>query len=287
MTTERKTELTVKDCLDNEVCFGHLARRWNPNMKEYILTTKNKTHIIDVSKTIEKLKEACKFIDSVVANGGKILFVCTKKQFKKYIENVAQELKMPYVTEKWFGGILTNIVTVRKMIKRVENVNKLIDSPSFKFLTKKERLVIQRNLNKKKKILDGVFGMYRLPEALFIIDIKKDLIAVQEALQRNIPIISIVDTNTDPSLVDYPIPANDDSLKSIKLITEQVKGCILEALTKKAENKTVTDIEKTNVKEKVTDAKQKQTSSKKSTPTNGIKATAVNSNTKTKPNKKK
>lgn len=262
MTAEIKTGLTIKDCLDNEVCFGHLTRRWNPNMKEYILTTKNKTHIIDVAKTIEKLNEACKFIDSVVTNGGRILFVCTKQQFKKYIENVAQELKMPYVTEKWFGGVLTNIITVRKMIKHVENVNKLIDSPSFQFLAKKERLVTQRNLDKKKIILDGISSMYRLPDALFIIDIKKEFIAVNEAQRRNIPIVAIVDTNTDPSLIDYPIPANDDSLKSIKLITEQLKGCIMTALVKKAENKTVTDIEKKNAKDKTTD---KQTYSNKPT----------------------
>lgn len=284
MTGEVKTELTIKDCLENEVCFGHLARRWNPNMKEYILTTKNKTHIINVTKTLEGLKAACKFIDSVVANGGKVLFVCTKKQFKKYIENIAQELKMPHVTEKWFGGILTNIVTVRRMIKHIENINKLIDSPSFQFLAKKERLVTQRNIEKKKIILHGITNMYRLPDVLFIIDIKKDFIAVNEARRRNIPIVAIVDTNADPSLIDYPIPANDDSLKSIQLITEQVKMCILDALVKKAENKAVTDIEKKNIKDKTTSP---ETSSKKAPSAFLGNTTTVVSNAKTKNNKQK
>ena len=265
MPAEIKTGLTVKDCLDNEVCFGHLARRWNPNMRKYILTTKNKTHIIDVTKTIEKLDNACCFLDSLVTNGGKVLIVCTKRQFKKYIEGVSKELRMPHVTETWFGGILTNIVTVRRMIKHVENVSKLINSESFKCLSKKERLVTQRKINKKKIILDGISNMYRLPDALFVIDIKKEYIAVKEAARHSIPVIAIVDTNTDPELVDYPIPANDDSMKSIKLITEQIKKCIMEALAKKIENKAVTDIERQNVKDKNTNDKNKKTAHRRST----------------------
>lgn len=254
----------VKDCLENNVCFGHLSKRWNPRMKDFILMKKNDRHIIDARKTVEQLKMACNKVADIVTNGGKILFVGTKKQISDYIEKTAKEVFMPYVTKKWSAGTLTNFVTIRKIIKRIENTNRMVESPSFKLLPKKSQLIVLRNLEKQKKNFDGLGEMYRMPGAVFVIDVRHEKNAVREARIRKIPVIGIVDTNSDPTTVDYPIPANDDSLLSVKLIVDEIKKAIIEGSNNKnvnnildLKNKTVGDVKKNEIEKHVDKNKEK------------------------------
>lgn len=226
----------VKDCLENDVCFGHLSKRWNPHMKDFILMKKNNIHIIDARKTVEQLKKAYDKVVNVVSNGGKILFVGSKKQISDYIEKTAKEVSMPYVTTKWSAGSLTNFVTIRRIIKHIESTNKKIESSSLKSLPKKNRLIILRELEKQKKNFDGLVEMYRMPGAVLVIDVMHEKNAVKEAKIRKIPVIGIVDTNSDPTTVDYPIPANDDSLLSVKLIVDEIKNAIIEGFNNKNVN---------------------------------------------------
>ena len=226
----------VKDCLENDVCFGHLSKRWNPRMKDFILMKKNNIHIIDARKTVEQLKKAYDKVVNVVSNGGKVLFVGSKKQISDYIEKIAKEVSMPYVTKKWSAGSLTNFVTIRRIIKHIESTNKKIESASLKSLQKKNRLIILRELEKQKKNFDGLVEMHRMPGAILVIDVMHEKNAVKEAKIRKIPVIGIVDTNSDPTTVDYPIPANDDSLLSVKLIVDEIKNAIIEGLNNKNVN---------------------------------------------------
>ena len=226
----------VKDCLENDVCFGHLSKRWNPRMKDFILMKKNNIHIIDARKTVEQLKKAYDKVVNVVSNGGKVLFVGSKKQISDYIEKIAKEVSMPYVTKKWSAGSLTNFVTIRRIIKHIESTNKKIESTSLKSLPKKNRLIILRELEKQKKNFEGLVEMYRMPGAILVIDVMHEKNAVKEAKIRKIPVIGIVDTNSDPTTVDYPIPANDDSLLSVKLIVDEIKNAIIEGLNNKNVN---------------------------------------------------
>lgn len=230
----------VKDCLENDVCFGHLSKRWNPHMKDFILMKKNNIHIIDARKTVEQLKKAYDKVVNVVSNGGKILFVGSKKQISDYIEKTAKEVSMPYVTTKWPAGSLTNFVTIRRIIKHIESTNKKIESSSLKSLPKKNRLIILRELEKQKKNFDGLVEMYRMPGAILVIDVMHEKNAVKEAKIRKIPVIGIVDTNSDPTTVDYPIPANDDSLLSVKLIVDEIKNAIIEGFNNKNVNNILT-----------------------------------------------
>ena len=230
----------VKDCLENDVCFGHLSKRWNPRMKDFILMKKNNIHIIDARKTVEQLKKAYDKVVNVVSNGGKILFVGSKKQISDYIEKIAKEVSMPYVTKKWSAGSLTNFVTIRRIIKHIESTNKKIESTSLKSLPKKNRLIILRELEKQKKNFEGLVEMYRMPGAILVIDVMHEKNAVKEAKIRKIPVIGIVDTNSDPTTVDYPIPANDDSLLSVKLIVDEIKNAIIEGLNNKNVNNILT-----------------------------------------------
>ena len=226
----------VKDCLENDVCFGHLSKRWNPRMKDFILMKKNNIHIIDARKTVEQLKKAYDKVVNVVSNGGKVLFVGSKKQISDYIEKIAKEVSMPYVTKKWSAGSLTNFVTIRRIIKHIESTNKKIESTSLKSLPKKNRLIILRELEKQKKNFEGLVEMYRMPGAILVIDVMHEKNAVKEAKIKKIPVIGIVDTNSDPTTVDYPIPANDDSLLSVKLIVDEIKNAIIEGLNNKNVN---------------------------------------------------
>lgn len=226
----------VKDCLENDVCFGHLSKRWNPRMKDFILMKKNNIHIIDARKTVEQLKKAYDKIVNVVSNGGKVLFVGSKKQISDYIEKIAKEVSMPYVTKKWSAGSLTNFVTIRRIIKHIESTNKKIESASLKSLQKKNRLIILRELEKQKKNFDGLVEMHRMPGIILVIDVMHEKNAVKEAKIKKIPVIGIVDTNSDPTTVDYPIPANDDSLLSVKLIVDEIKNAIIEGLNNKNVN---------------------------------------------------
>lgn len=226
----------VKDCLENDVCFGHLSKRWNPRMKDFILMKKNNIHIIDARKTVEQLKKAYDKVVNVVSNGGKVLFVGSKKQISDYIEKIAKEVSMPYVTKKWSAGSLTNFVTIRRIIKHIESTNKKIESASLKSLQKKNRLIILRELEKQKKNFDGLVEMHRMPGIILVIDVMHEKNAVKEAKIKKIPVIGIVDTNSDPTTVDYPIPANDDSLLSVKLIVDEIKNAIIEGLNNKNVN---------------------------------------------------
>ena len=230
----------VKDCLENDVCFGHLSKRWNPRMKDFILMKKNNIHIIDARKTVEQLKKAYDKVVNVVSNGGKILFVGSKKQISDYIEKTAKEVSMPYVTKKWSAGSLTNFVTIRRIIKHIESTNKKIESTSLKSLPKKNRLIILRELEKQKKNFEGLVEMYRMPGAILVVDVMHEKNAVKEAKIRKIPVIGIVDTNSDPTTVEYPIPANDDSLLSVKLIVDEIKNAIIEGLNNKNVNNILT-----------------------------------------------
>ena len=230
----------VKDCLENDVCFGHLSKRWNPHMKDFILMKKNNIHIIDARKTVEQLKKAYDKVVNVVSNGGKVLFVGSKKQISDYIEKIAKEVSMPYVTKKWSAGSLTNFVTIRRIIKHIESTNKKIESASLKSLQKKNKLTILRELEKQKKNFDGLVEMHRMPGIILVIDVMHEKNAVKEAKIKKIPVIGIVDTNSDPTTVDYPIPANDDSLLSVKLIVDEIKNAIIEGLNNKNVNNILT-----------------------------------------------
>ncbi len=219
-------ELKEQDCLSAGVHIGHLTKRWNPNMANYIFMESNGRHIIDVKKTIAKTKEAADALYQLASHGKRILFVSTKKQFKDYINELAQEVHMPYMTEKWLGGTLTNFITLRKLIKKISSKDKMIAGPLFKYLAKKEQLVMIRKNEKLKKNLIGIMDMMRLPGAIVVVDMNKDFTAVREARKLAIPVFSLVDTNSNPNFVDYCVPANDDLISSVKLIFDVFKDAI-------------------------------------------------------------
>jgi small subunit ribosomal protein S2 len=221
--------VTIEDLLLSGAHFGHLTRRWNPKMKRYIFMERNGIHIIDLKKTHELLHEAKDAINRVVTEGRNILFIGTKKQAKEVIKNEASRCGMNYVTERWLGGMLTNFSTIRKSIKRLNGIIKMETDGTFENLQKKERLMLRREKEKLEKILGGISTMNKLPGAIFLIDVKKEHIAVDEARKLGIPIFAIVDTNCDPELVDYPIPANDDAVKSIELITRVIADSVLDS----------------------------------------------------------
>ncbi len=208
--------------------FGHITRRWNPKMRPYIFMEKNGIHIIDLKKTQALLEDACNAISNLAAEGKGILFVGTKKQAKEILETEARRCHSYYVAERWLGGMLTNFSTIRKSVRRYSNIEKMESDGTFENLPKKERLMLTREKEKLHKVLGGVVEMSRLPSAVFIVDIKKDHLAVNEANRLNIPVFAIVDTNCDPDLVDYIIPANDDAAKSIQLITAKFADAIVE-----------------------------------------------------------
>lgn len=221
-----RVELT--DLLNAGTHFGHLTHRWNPKMKPFIFMEKNGIHIIDLKKTQELLDEAGNVIAKLVSEGKRILFVGTKKQAKDVIREEAERCGQFYVTERWLGGMLTNFTTIRKSVKRLNNIEKMETDGTFDKLTKKEILHLQREKERLQKVLYGVANMTRLPGALYIVDIKKEAIAVAEAKRLNIPVFAIVDTNVDPTPIDFPIPANDDAIKSIQLITHIIADAVIE-----------------------------------------------------------
>lgn len=216
--------------LDAGVHFGHLRRKWNPAMAPYIFMERNGIHIIDLYKTIDKLDEAANALKQITKSGKKVLFVATKKQAKEIVSEQVKRINMPYVTERWPGGMLTNFATIRKAVRKMISIDKLMSSPSYTNLSKKERLTITRERAKLEKNLGSIADLNRLPSAIFIVDILKEHIALAEARKLNIPTFAIVDTNSDPRLVDFPIPANDDASKSISLIVETIVNAIEEGL---------------------------------------------------------
>lgn len=219
----------LQDLLMAGTHFGHLTRRWNPKMKPYIFMEKNGIYIIDIKKTLTQLQMACDLVAKVVNSGEKVLFVGTKKQAKEIIRIEAERCNQFYVNERWLGGTLTNFITVKKSIKRLKNFEKMATDGTYDKLVKKEILSIEKEKEKLLKILGGIKEMTKLPAALFVVDVKKEMIAVREAERLNIPVIGIVDTNSDPEIVDIPVPGNDDAFKSINIITRAISESIYEA----------------------------------------------------------
>lgn len=230
-------KIEYKDLLDAGVHFGHLTRKWNPQMAPYIFMEKNGIHIIDLNKTLSELDNAANALQSVVRSGRKVMFVATKKQAKEIVETAAKNLNMPYVTERWLGGMLTNFATIRKSLKKMAGIDKLMKDEAYTNLAKRERLMISREKEKLERVLGGIADLNRLPAALFVIDIKREHIAVAEAQKLNIPVFALVDTNSDPTQVDYPIPGNDDAWKSINLITNYLAKAIEEGLAERKKDK--------------------------------------------------
>lgn len=223
--------------LEAGVHFGHLQKKWNPKMEPYIFGKKKKIHIIDLHKTITALETAAAVLKNIAKQGNKILFVATKKQAREIITNLAKSVDMPYVTERWLGGMLTNFSTIRKSIKKMQNIEKMLSDGTLDEFTKKERLTLERDKNKTELVLGGVAKLKKMPSAIFLVDIEHESIALAEARRLGILTLGIVDTNVDPNLVDYPIPCNDDATKSIAVVSEFLVKAIAEGLEeRKAEN---------------------------------------------------
>ncbi|WP_105978900.1 30S ribosomal protein S2 [Bacillus paralicheniformis] len=221
--------ISMKQLLEAGVHFGHQTRRWNPKMKRYIFMERNGIYIIDLQKTVKKVEEAYNFTKNLAADGGKILFVGTKKQAQDSVKEEAERSGMYYVNQRWLGGTLTNFETIQKRIKRLKDIEKMQENGTFDVLPKKEVVQLKKELERLEKFLGGIKEMKELPDALFIIDPRKERIAVAEARKLNIPIIGIVDTNCDPDEIDVVIPANDDAIRAVKLLTSKMADAILEA----------------------------------------------------------
>jgi small subunit ribosomal protein S2 len=230
-----KVELTA--LIEAGAHFGHLTRRWNPKMKPYIFMEKNGIHIIDLKKTQSAIENAANALTNIVSQNKRILFVGTKKQAKYAIVNEAKRCDANWVSERWLGGMLTNFQTIRKSIKHLQNIEKMETDGTFEKITKKERLFLTREKDKLRKVLDGVETLAKMPGALFIVDIKKEAIAIREAMRLNIPIFAIVDTNCDPDNVDFIIPANDDASRAIEIILKVMSDAVLEGQAKAKELK--------------------------------------------------
>ncbi len=223
-------KVEIKDLIDSGVHFGHLTRKWNPNMSNFIYSEKNGIHIINLYKTTAKLQEACEALKKIASTGRKILFVATKKQAKDIVSDLMKGINMPFITERWPGGMLTNFVTIRKAVKKMASIDRMKKDGTFETLSKKERLQVERNRAKLEKNLGSISDMTRLPGAIFIVDVKRENIAVKESNKLKIPIFAMVDTNSDPRDIDFPIPSNDDASKAIKKILTIVVEAIKEGL---------------------------------------------------------
>ena len=221
-------DLTFDDLLSTGAHFGHLTRKWDPNFQRYILMVKNGIHIINLEETLKELRKAVEFIQSVTSEGGDILFVGTKKNAKNIVQEEADKCSMYYVVERWLGGTLTNYSTIRKSIKRLMLLEKE-SSPLYDNATKKEILSLEREMIRLQDLHRGIKDMKGLPDAIFVVDTNQESIAVDEAKLLNIPIVAIVDTNSNPNLIDYPIPANDDSIRAVKLIVSEISKAICES----------------------------------------------------------
>ncbi len=245
------------ELLDAGVHFGHLKRKWNPNMAPYIFMERNGIHIIDLNKTIAKVDEAAAALKQIAKSGKKILFVATKKQAKEVVAQQVKQVNMPYVTERWPGGMLTNFATIRKAVKKMSAIDKMSTDGTFENISKKERLQVTRERAKLEKQFGSIADLSRLPAAVFIVDIMKEHIAVAEAQKLNIPTFAIVDTNSDPNLVDFPIPANDDASKSISIILKSMIEAVQEGLTERKLEKDKADEEERDAEMEEAEAKAK------------------------------
>ena len=246
------TKIQIKPLLEAGVHFGHLTRKWNPNMAPYVYMEKNGIHIINLYKTASKIEESSDALSKIAASGRKILFVATKKQAKEIVSKAASDVNMPYITERWPGGMLTNFITIRKAVKKMSAIDRSKQDGTFDALSKREKLQIDRLRAKLEKNLGSITDMTRLPGALFVVDIRREHIAVREAQKLNIPIFAMVDTNCDPRDVDFAIPSNDDASKSIDIILNYVSSAIQEGLTERKKEKDQDDL-----------IKEKEESSKK------------------------
>ncbi|MCQ2306238.1 MAG: 30S ribosomal protein S2 [Bacteroidales bacterium] len=230
------TQATFEELLDAGCHFGHLRRKWNPNMAPYIFMERNGIHIIDLYKTQAKIDEAAQALQQMARAGKKVLFVATKKQAKDIVSELVSRVNMPFVTERWPGGMLTNFTTIRKAVRKMTSLQKLMTSSQYSNLSKRERLQVERELEKLQKNLGSIADLNRLPSAVFVVDVIKEHIAVAEARKLNIPTFAIVDTNSNPNLIDHPIPANDDASKSIALIVSKMVEAIEEGMNERKNN---------------------------------------------------
>ena len=247
------TKIEIKPLLEAGVHFGHLTRKWNPNMAPFIHMEKNGIHIINIYKTASKIDEAASALSKIASSGRKILFVATKKQAKDLVSKAAEEVNMPYITERWPGGMLTNFVTIRKAVKKMSAIDRTKQDGTFEALSKREKLQIDRLRAKLEKNLGSITDMTRLPGALFVVDIRREHIAIREAQKLNIPIFAMVDTNCDPREVDFAIPSNDDASKSIDIILNYVTDAIKEGLSERQKEKEVAEV----IKEKESGSEKK------------------------------
>ena len=229
--------IEIKELIDSGVHFGHLTRKWDPNMAPYVYTERKGIHIIDLYKTAAKIEEASSALTKIAASGRKILYVATKKQAKDIVADKAKSVNMPYITERWPGGMLTNFVTIRKAVKKMTHIDRMKKDGSFEALSKREKLQIERQRAKLEKNLGSIVDMTRLPGALLVVDIKREHIAVAEAQKLNIPIFAMVDTNSDPRPIDFAIPSNDDASKSIDKVLSYLTDAIAEGLADRKSNK--------------------------------------------------
>lgn len=236
---------TYKELLDAGVHFGHLKKKWNPKMSPYIFMERKGIHIIDLNRTSEGLDRAANAMRALAKSGKKVLFVATKKQARDIVTEAARRAGMPYVCDRWLGGMMTNFATIRKSIKKMQSFEKMLGDGTLSSVTKKERLTMSREKDKLEKVLGGIANLGRLPAALFVVDIAHEHIAIAEAQRLGIRTFGIVDTNSDPNLVDFPIPGNDDASKSIRIITNYMVDAILEGLEER--NKVKTESEATAV----------------------------------------
>ncbi|AWO01651.1 30S ribosomal protein S2 [Chitinophaga alhagiae] len=234
---ENNTSLQ-QQLLEAGVHFGHLKKKWNPKMLPYIFAEKKGIHIIDLNKTVEGLQETAAALKSIAKSGKKIMFVATKKQAKEIVADAAKRVNMPYVTERWLGGMLTNFATIRKSVKKMQSIEKMLADGTFDNITKKERLTLSRDKDKMEKVLGGISQLARVPAALFIVDISHEHIALAEAKRLGVSTFGMVDTNSDPTKVDFAIPANDDATKSIAIIVSYIAAAIAEGLAERAVEKT-------------------------------------------------
>ncbi|GGE24679.1 30S ribosomal protein S2 [Psychroflexus planctonicus] len=270
-------QIEVKELLDSGVHFGHLTRRWNPNMAPYVYMERNGIHIINLYKTVAKMEEAGTALAKIAASGRKILFVATKKQAKEIVSQQAERADMPYITERWPGGMLTNFVTIRKSVKKMAAVDRMKKDGTFNSLSKKERLQVDRMKAKLEKNLGSISDMTRLPGAIFVVDTMREHIAVKEAHKLNIPIFAMVDTNSDPREVDYAIPSNDDASKSIEKVVSYVADAIIDGITSRKEEKKekaeAKDAKETKKAEKAQEVKEAKEADEAKTPKAEAKAT--------------
>ncbi|MBX7108779.1 MAG: 30S ribosomal protein S2 [Chitinophagales bacterium] len=234
-------QIQYKQLLEAGVHFGHLKKKWNPKMMPYIFMERKGIHIIDLNKTLEALEETAAAMRQIARSGKKILFVATKKQAKEIVAEAAQRAGMPYVTERWLGGMLTNFSTIRKSIKKMQGIEKMLTDGTLENITKKERLRLMRDKAKLEKVLGGIAGLNRLPAAIYLVDIMHEHISLAEAKKLNIQTIGMVDTNSDPTQVDFAIPANDDATKSIAIITNYLTEALMEGLEERQKDKEALD----------------------------------------------